>query len=207
MDASIWDEPVIQDSPNRAEKSRPIDVLEIEDDDDAPQRPKKRARQTLFYADSDDDDPGPSNTEALAKAPPPLDIDIDALFADDFEEEISRPLPTILDEGELTRQAEARYKKNLPPLTLHEILPSSSPTREQAGKNEKKGRGKGKDDEKKVRRRQLRLDENLLLSPTGFPQLMKMTKDFKTKGKGHEVSLGNSTFLIFIGPIFPGCRS
>ena len=128
--------------------------------------PKKRARQTLFYAVSDNDEPGPSNTEALGKAPPPLDIDIDALFADvndDFDEEISRPLPTILDEGELTRQAEARYKKNLPALTLHEILPSSSPTREQAGKNEKNGRGKGKDDEKKMRRRLLRLDDEVSL--------------------------------------------
>jgi len=194
MDASIWDEPTVPDSPKRAEKSRPIDVVDIEDDDVVSQRPKKRPRQKLFYADSDDDDdniPGPSNTETILKAPPPHDIDIDALFAgvdDDDDDELSRPLPAILDEDELARQAEARFKKNPPPLTLHEILPSSSPARDEERKNGKKGR-ENEDDEKKVRRRQLKLDENLLLSPTGFPLLIKMTKDFRIKGKGHEVSL------------------
>jgi replication fork protection complex subunit Csm3/Swi3 len=200
MDASIWDEPVVQDSPKRSEKNRPIDVIDIDDDDDVPQRPKKRPRQTLFYEDSDDDVnvPGPSNTEIVLKAPPPHDIDIDALFAgvDDDDDEISRPLPAIIDEEELTRQAEARFKKNPPPLSLHEILPSSSPARDQEGQNGRKGREKGKDDEKKVRRRQLRLDENLLLSPTGFPQLIKMTKDFRIKGKGHEVSLLTILLLV-----------
>jgi replication fork protection complex subunit Csm3/Swi3 len=193
MDASIWDKPTVQDSPKRAEKSRPIDIVDIEDDD-VLQRPKKRPRQALFYADSDDDDidniPGPSNTETVLKAPQPHDIDIDALFAgvDDDDDELSRPLPAILDEDELTRQAEARFKKNQPPLTLHEILPSSSPARDQERGYGTKSRENG-EDEKKVRRRQLKLDENLLLSPTGFPQLIKMTKDFRIKGKGHEVSL------------------
>src|SRR5258708_22319025 len=101
MDASIWDEPTVQESPKRAEKSRPIDVVDIEDDDGVSQRPKKRPRQTLFYADSDDDDidnvSGPSNTETVLKAPPPHDIHIDALFAgvddDDDDDELSRPLP------------------------------------------------------------------------------------------------------------------
>lgn len=188
MDASIWDQPVVQFSQRRAEKSRLLDI----EDDEVPQRPKKRARQALFYADSDDDDnlPGPSNTETVLQAPPPHDIDIEALFADvdDPDNEVSRPLPAILDEEELTRQAEARFRKNLIP---HDILPSSSPTREQ---EEKSTRKKGhKDDEKKSRRRQLKLDENLVLSPTGFPQLIKMTKDFRIKGKGHEVRLRSPT--------------
>ena len=191
MDA-IWDEPVVRDSPKRVEKSRSNGVVDIEDEDDVLERPKKRPRQALFYADSDDDNiPGPSNTETVLKAPPPHDIDIDALFADvddDDDDEISRPLPAILDEDELVRQAEARFRRNPPPLTPHEILPSSSPPRDQERQNGKKGREKGKDDEKKVRRRQLKLDENLLLSPTGFPQLIKMAKDFRIKGKGHEVS-------------------
>lgn len=200
MDASIWDQPVVQLSPRRAEKSP---LLHTEDGEDVPQRPRKRARQTLFLADSDEEEdnlPGPSKTETVLQAPPPQDIDIEALFADvdDPDNEISRPLPAILDEEELTRQAEARYRKNLTP---HEILPSSSPAREQEGKNVgKKGREKGKDDdEKKSRRRQLKLDENLLLSPTGFPQLIKMTKDFRIKGKGHEVRLRSPpTSEVFI---------
>jgi len=204
MDASIWDEPTVLDSPKRAEKSRPIDIVDVEDDD-VPQRPKKRPRQALFYADSDDDDiPGPSNMETVLKAPPPHDIDIDALFAGvDDDDELSRPLPAILDEDELARQAEARFKKNPPPLTLHEILPSSSPARDQERKFGKKGQENGEDDVKKVRRRQLKLDENLLLSPTGFPQLIKMTKDFRIKGKGHEVRLSTilllSIVLMFVG--------
>jgi replication fork protection complex subunit Csm3/Swi3 len=137
--------------------------------------------------------------ETVLRAPPLQDIDIDALFegVDDDDDEISKPLPAILDEDELARQAEARYKKN-PPLLLtpHEILPSSSPSRDHEGENGKNGREKGKDDEKKVRRRQLRLDENLLLSSNGFPQLIKMTKDFRIKGKGHEVSLLTILLLL-----------
>ena len=187
MDASIWDEPVVHDAPKRTER----DVGDKDEEEDIPHRPTKRPRQSLFYADSDDDlEPGPSSATVL-KAPPAQEIDIDALFEGlDDEDTNSKPLPAIVNEEELTRLAEARYKKNASPLlTPHEILPSSSPSRDASGKVGGKGREKTKEgDEKKARRRQLRLDENLLLSPTGFPQLMKMTKDFTIKGKGHEVS-------------------
>jgi len=187
MDASIWDEPVVHDASKRTER----DTGDRDEEEDILHRPTKRPRQSLFYADSDDDlESGPSNATVL-KAPPAQEIDIDALFEGlDDEETNSRPLPAIVNEEELTRQAEARYKKNASPLlTPHEILPSSSPSRDASGKAGGKGREKAKEgDEKKARKRQLRLDENLLLSPTGFPQLMKMTKDFTIKGKGHEVS-------------------
>lgn len=192
MDATIWDEPIVQDSPKRTERVRAAD--EDEDEEGVPYRPLKRARQTLFYADSDDDlEPGPSNARTdTVMAPPPQNIDIDALFEDvDVDDDESRPLPSIVNEEELTRQAEARYRKNAAPLlTPHEILPSSSPSRDTSGNAGNKGPQENqRDGENKTRRRQLKLDENLLLSPNGFPQLIKMTKDFRIKGKGREVRL------------------
>lgn len=189
MDASIWDAPIVEDSPKRTERVR---ADEDRDNEEVSHRPLKRARQALFYADSDDDDlePGPSNARTNAvTAPPPQNIDIDALF-EDVDDDESIPLPEIVDEEELTRQAEARYRTNAPPLTPHEILPSSSPSRDTGDGVGMKGRQKGKlSEESKTRRRQLKLDENLLLSPNGFPQLIKMTKDFRIKGKGREVRL------------------
>jgi replication fork protection complex subunit Csm3/Swi3 len=56
------------------------------------------------------------------------------------------------------------------------------------------GRDKG-NAEKATRRKLVKLDENRLLNPsTGFPQLIKMTKGFKLKGKGHEVRLNVTSF-------------
>lgn len=115
--------------------------------------------------------------------------DIDALF--DMEDDIEmafKPLPPALNEEELCSRAEARYRKELPPLTPHQVLPTQLDTTEKPGIDllpaSKDNQAK---DEKKERRRLAKLDENRLLSPNGFPQLMKMTKDFRIKGKGHEV--------------------
>ncbi len=66
----------------------------------------------------------------------------------------------------------------------HEVLPSSSPPRDL-----EKGEEKDKDDkkeQKKEKKKIARLNEALLVGPSGFPQLIKDTKDFKIKGKGHE---------------------
>ena len=127
---------------------------------------------------------------------PTLDIDkiqkcaqdIDALFdiEDDIDEEMAfKPLPPALNEEELRSQAEARYRKELPPLTPHQ---TQLDTTEKPGIDRlHTSKDKQAKDEKKERRRLAKLDENRLLSPNGFPQLMKMTKDFRIKGKGHEV--------------------
>jgi len=179
----IWDEPIVQKRIDRTN----------EESDDSEQRPSKRPRQTLFLADSDDEPDTSPN--AKQKAPPAQDIDIDALFADvedDIDEEMTfKPLPPTLNEEELRRQAEARYRKELPPLTPHQVFPSSSAQPNTTEKSGDTRRRTGKDDqakdEKKERRRLVKLDENRLLSPDGFPQLIKMTKDFRIKGKGHEV--------------------
>jgi replication fork protection complex subunit Csm3/Swi3 len=182
----IWDEPLVQKRIDRTN----------EESDDLEERPSKRLRQALFLADSDDElDTNPS---AKRKTPSIQDIDIDALFdVDDIDDEMSfKPLPPTLNEEELRSQAEARYRKELPPLTPHQVLPTRTDTAEKPGSNRPRtGKDNQAKDEQKERRRLAKLDENRLSSPDGFPQLMKMTKDFRIKGKGHEVL---SHFLILL---------
>ena len=155
-----------------------------DESDDSNERPPKRPRQALFLSDSDD-----TNPSVKQKAPPAQEID--ALFEveNDIDEEMTfKPLPPALNEEELRSQAEARYRKELPPLTPHQVLPTQLETTEKPGIDRL---GTSKDDqaknEKKERRRLAKLDEIRLSCPNGFPQLMKMTKDFRIKGKGHEV--------------------
>ncbi|KAF9535300.1 replication fork protection component Swi3-domain-containing protein [Crepidotus variabilis] len=204
MDDSIWDAPLAQETPKRSAGD-----FSRAGDDGTPSRPTKRARQTLFLVNSDDDDSfdpsqaGPSSksksnrnsrAEPVDKPPPAQDLNIEELFADfdDDDMEISKPLPALVDEEELTRRAEAKYKRinKEKEASLHQIMPSSSPGRESdAGIGSKKGKRKEKGgEEKKARKRQAKLDENLLLGPSGFPQLVKMTKDFRIKGKGYEAA-------------------
>ncbi|PPQ86868.1 hypothetical protein CVT25_012587 [Psilocybe cyanescens] len=184
---SIWDEPIVQDSPKRANKTQRGD-----DDDRTSRKPAKRPRQTLFLADSDDDVEVPAS-RTVQRAPPAQDVDIDALFAefdDDDDDSMGfKPLPPRLNEAELTRQAEERARNTAPSYTPHQILPSSSPSRDTGSPNKNKGSKDEKEkDEKKEPRRLAKLDENRLLGPSGFPQLIKMTKNFKIKGKGHEAT-------------------
>lgn len=155
--------------------------------DDSEERPSKRPRQNLFLSDSDED----TIPSLKRKDPPARDIDIDALFdlEDDIDEEMAfKPLPPALNEEELRSQAEARYRKELPPLTPHQVLPTQLDMTEKPEidrqRTSKDNQAKG---ERKERRKLAKLDENLLLSRDGFPQLMKMTKDFRINGKGHEV--------------------
>jgi replication fork protection complex subunit Csm3/Swi3 len=52
------------------------------------------------------------------------------------------------------------------------------------------GKGKdnaGKDGERKERKKIARMDEARLLDSNGIPALIKSTKNFVPKGKGHEV--------------------
>ena len=177
----IWDEPLVQKRIDRTN----------EESDHSDERPSKRPRQTLFLADSDDE--LDANASTKRKTPPIQDANIDSLFdvEDDIDDEmIFKPLPPVLNEEELRSQAEARYRKELPPLTPHQVLPTQRDTTKNLGNNQPRtGKDDQAKDEKKERRRLVKLDENRLLSPNGFPQLMKMTKDFRIKGKGHEVSI------------------
>ncbi|KAF8910972.1 replication fork protection component Swi3-domain-containing protein [Gymnopilus junonius] len=137
-----------------------------------------------------------SSAQVTHKAPPPQEVDIDALFdefdKDDDDDVQFKPLSAPLDEAALIREAEARARKNIPSFTPHQVLPSSSPSRDVEDPTEDRkfgGQNKKKDkEEKKAKRRLIKLDENRLLGPNGFPQLIKMTKDFRIKGKGHEAT-------------------
>lgn len=169
---SIWDEPVVND--------------------DSPTTPIKH-KEALFLDGSDDEDDvaGPSSTRGHVQKTP-ADIDMDALFAgvddDDDDAFTFKPLAPSLDTEALRREAESRHKNRVPSFTPHAILPSSSPPmgNDVDGTTKDGGGDRGKDT-KKERRKPVRLDEGRLLGPTGFPQLIKYAKNFRTKGKGHEV--------------------
>lgn len=181
----IWDDDAVEEVPKRHKTP-----LEDSDDEDS-LRPTKRPRQTLFLPGSDDEDSGNEATKTRPGATrPDKDLDIDAIFGDidDMDDDIvSRPLKTI-NADELERQLQAERRAAQPLLTPHEIL-SSSPVKEteRGGK-----RGKDDDGEKKERRKPVHLNENLLVGENGFPRLIKSIKDFKPKGKGHEVRRINS---------------
>jgi replication fork protection complex subunit Csm3/Swi3 len=181
----IWDAPLEPSSPRPAQ---PPIVIDSDEDDDRP-RPSKRPRssQPLFLADSDDERPqGRTNN-----APP---IDIDTMFQDVEDEEDGlafQPLAPDLDLDALRRQASAKHANTvvIPSLSPHAIL-SSSPPRDGDNIGEKVGKGKdnaGKDGERKERKKIARMDEARLLDSNGFPALIKSTKNFVPKGKGHEV--------------------
>lgn len=148
--------------------------------------PEKRQRQALFLADSDDE-----NTTGNTQKAPEVDIDIDAMFADVEEEDdpfTFKPLAPVLDTEALRREAESRHKNSMPTLTPHAIM-SSSPPRDTGPEGTTVTGEKAKEGQKE-KRKPVRLDEGRLLGPTGFPQLIKDTKSFRIKGKGHEVRDG-----------------
>ncbi|KAL4077074.1 replication fork protection component Swi3-domain-containing protein [Scleroderma yunnanense] len=171
----------------------------------SPSTPVKRPRQRLFFSDSDSDNERPPKRATPAPVPAP-DPELDALFADieedgterndkdDAEDLRYKPLAPALDLAKLAREAEERHARErrtkMPALTPHQVMSSSPPPPDDpsgAGRNAK-GNEKGKSSEegKKVRRKPAILDEERLVGPSGFPQLIKEVKGFKLKGKGHE---------------------
>lgn len=153
-------------------------------------------------------DPAPSNPplflpsddegEAAATAQPSAnnDPDIDALFngIDDLNE-----FAPALDLDALRREADARNTR----LVRAEISASIPAIQLSTTTTGKSGDGRkdpldgvdGGDDEnggKKKRKPIPRLDEARLLGKNGLPQLVKDTKNFKPKGKGHEVTYFSS---------------
>jgi replication fork protection complex subunit Csm3/Swi3 len=181
----IWDAPAASTSPRR---KSPDDV----DDDGGPSRANKRRRsQPLFLGDdSDDDDAAPGSSRQAPRTPSASAApDIDAMFEDlDNDEPQFEGLAPTLDVNALRRAAEDKHARAAP-LTPHAIMPSSSPPRDGDAPAERwKDRAeKGKDGEKK-KKTVARMDETRLMGPDGFPALINMTKDFKPRGKGHEVN-------------------
>lgn len=187
--------------PSTPRRSVPTPIIIDDDEDEAGavrQRPAKRPRssQALFLADSDDEQPpGPPPAPAATSS---TRTDIDAMFQDIEDEDESslafQPLAPDLDLDAIRRAASAKHARSNagPSLTPHAVM-SSSPPRD--GDNNARGLGaksgdKSKDDGKdgrKERKRKAKMDETRLLGESGFPALIKTTKGFVPKGKGHEV--------------------
>ena len=132
--------------------------------------------------------------------------DIDALFdgLDDMDDGFQELAPA-LDLDALRREADARNARAVRAELSAANIPaaeSSTTASSAAAKNNNNnnggrggggaldgldGDGDGEEDGKKKRKPLPKLDETRLLGKDGFPQLLKDTKNFKPKGKGHEV--------------------
>ncbi|KAL6300563.1 replication fork protection component Swi3-domain-containing protein [Sparassis latifolia] len=180
--ADIWDEPIINTSPRTTTRSVHGHDNGEDGGDNSP-RPTKRPRSTLFL-ESDDEAPKPPSPKATG--PTQEHPDIDSLFddLDDDPEHAFQDLAPSLDLDALRRQADVVNARSLP-LAPHEVLPSSSPSKDADGNAVGQGGKKGENG-RKERKKIPRLDEARLLGPDGFPALIKQTKNFRPKGKGHE---------------------
>lgn len=184
----IWDQPVAP-SPPRAAPS--------EHATPARSSPVKRRRTTLFLSSDSEGENDASKDQPTYRTRTPRKVpkDIEALF-DDLEDEPRvdddlGELAPALDLDQLRKQADARHAKHSSQ-PRHQILPSSSPTRDFDG-DEDAGGKKGKDSDepegKKKPKQRAKLDEARLLGKDGLPALVKQAKHFQPRGKGHEVCL------------------
>ncbi|KAF8744553.1 Swi3 protein, partial [Rhizoctonia solani] len=160
---NIWDDDAVQVSRNGSSRARIVTESDEED------RPLKRARtagasKPLFNPESDDEDNLPADVGALFDG---LDDDYDL-----------QQLPPQLNIGELQRESDQRVaveaaKKRL---MRGDVMDVSGPV-DVDGKAAK------------ARKTLPKLDENRLLDQgDGMPALVRRSKEFKVKGKGHELS-------------------
>ncbi|OJT04317.1 Chromosome segregation in meiosis protein 3 [Trametes pubescens] len=186
----IWDTPAEASSSRSKSPSVAADPDEHGGRSPLPAKRPASSRPLFLHSDSENEAQGSSKSRYASK-PASNKPDIDAFFADldDDPDTAFQDLAPSLDVAALKRQAEARLA-----LTPHQILPSSSPPRdlsdgEEGGARKRAGDRKGRDEpvKKKKPKRRPPLDEARLVSPDGFPALAKQAKEFKPKGKGHEV--------------------
>ncbi|KAI0374928.1 Swi3-domain-containing protein [Pilatotrama ljubarskyi] len=192
----IWDEPA-QSSSRQKSPSAPPTHSHGGDVSPPPAKRPSSSRPLFYDSDSGDDAPSASNTRYASKHASNRP-DIDAFFADldDDPDTAFQDLAPSLDVAALKRQADAKLA-----LTPHQILPSSSPPRD-LGDEEKGGaKGKAGDKDKKgapvKKKKRPVLDEARLVGPDGFPALVKQAKDFKPKGKGHELQDLNRLMNVY----------
>ncbi|KAI5117657.1 hypothetical protein M0805_008887 [Coniferiporia weirii] len=199
----IWSE-LLVNSPKPSPRPS-VSAENVEDDDDEVYRPSKRLRSTLFLDDPDEEgqethDYSNRGSEGAAKNARP---DIDSLF-DDLEEptdarsasRASKPF----DLATARREAQLRAEKEAPASSFPRYaVQSSSPPREgfgEEGKTGAFGARKG-DDATKEKRPIAKLDETRILSRDGLPALVQLCKDFKPRGKGHELADLNRLFSTY----------
>ncbi|KAI0302178.1 replication fork protection component Swi3-domain-containing protein [Russula brevipes] len=159
----IWDLPV-----ETSIRHPPVDTP---DDEGLTSPPHPSNRPLFLPSDDEDDAAAPPATKPSANKDP----DVDALFEglDDVDDTVHELAPS-LDLDALRREADARNARVT---------------------DKGKGGGAldgiddgGEDGEKKKRKPVPKLDEARLLGTNGLPQLLKDTKNFKPKGKGHEAT-------------------
>ena len=185
----LWDVPA-ESSFSRRPIQGPI-ILDDDDADNAP-RPSKRPRssdsEALFLVGDSDEDELPARRPPSSSRP-----DIDVMFADlgnDEDESLQfQPLGDSIDKEQIRREAAKRAAVDIPEASRHEVMPSSSPARDEEGKLDRSGNEKneGKEAGKKERKKIAIMNEARLVGPTGFPALIKSMKEFVPRGKGHEV--------------------
>ncbi|KAH0583820.1 hypothetical protein H2248_009419 [Termitomyces sp. 'cryptogamus'] len=154
------------------------------------------SHEPLFLADSDEE----NAHRAPRKNLPDIDVDIDAMFAEVEAEDDPfsfKPLTSDLNTEALTREAEARHKRPMPSLTPHAIMSSSPPRDPSNDRTSNQADGQKGKEGRKERSKPARLDEGRLLGPNGFPKLIKDTKNFKIKGKGHEATDLNRLLQVY----------
>ncbi|CAE6414450.1 unnamed protein product [Rhizoctonia solani] len=157
---NIWDDDAVQVSRNAPSRAR---VLSDSDQED---RPPKRARtagagKPLFNPESDDETNLPPDVGAL----------FDGLDDDDYN---VQPLPAQLNIEDLQRESDQRIAKKR--MMRGDVMDVSAPV-DADGKAAK------------PRKALPKLDENRLLDQgDGMPALVRRSKEFKIKGKGHELS-------------------
>lgn len=159
-----------------------------------------RASNPPLFLPSDDEEDAAPNTTANARNDA-NNPDIDALFEglDDVDDSFQELAPA-LDLDALRREADARnvpaVRAELGAANIPAAEPSTSTAAAAAKTKANGGRGggvldgldgDGEDDGQKKRKPLPKLDETRVLGKDGFPQLLKDTKNFKPKGKGHEV--------------------
>ncbi|KAJ6630859.1 replication fork protection component Swi3-domain-containing protein, partial [Mycena sp. CBHHK59/15] len=163
------------------------------DRDHAPRPKKRRVAAPLFLpptgSDDDDDDTTmpdvpPRRTRQEPEAPPKPAFDVDALF-DMPQEQYERPGEPAAEDASV----------DVPAFTPHQIT-SSSPAHHLGGDDEQASGEKDKG-ETKPKKKVMRLDEGRLVGESGFPQLIRDTKNLKIKGKGHEASDLNRLLQVY----------
>ncbi|CCM04622.1 uncharacterized protein FIBRA_06806 [Fibroporia radiculosa] len=182
---NIWDAPVLNSPP----RSSAVSTRESPTSDNLQARPSKRPRSSLFL-DSDSDDAGDQQTAEDSGLPPSNKAEIDAMF-DSLDDAAFEDLPAPLDLGALRRQEDAKNAKAFPEGTPLDGVSGS--TQGNLGDGESKEEKGAKEKRKPLPK----LDEARLLGPDGFPTLVKQVKNFKPKGKGHEVTDLNRLLQVY----------
>lgn len=181
----IWDLPVETSVPRP-----PVHTLNSEGPT-SPPHASTRSRPLFLPSDDEQDAP------ATATKNP----DIDALFEglEDMDDGF-QDLAPALDLDALRREADARNTRavraeigaHIP--AVAELSAAAKPNGGKGGPLALDGLdGDGEDGGKKKRKPVPRLDEARLLGKNGFPQLIEDMKNFKPKGKGHEVDFFTSS--------------